>query len=276
MNIIRVEQTDSTNLLLKRIASQQALEEGTVVVASHQTAGRGQHGNQWESEKDKNLTFSLLLYPTSLPLSHHFLLSKLIALAVKDTLEEYAATVNLPSQFSIKWPNDLYFGDRKIAGILIENEWIARQITQSIAGIGLNVNQKLFVSDAPNPISLHQIIHAETDLNRLLDSLLQRIYDWYNPLKSGEYQMISEAYHQSLYRKKGFYTYKDANGLFEAQIQSVADDGFLCLQTDRGEFRRYAFKEVAFVPIFISSFAAASAAPATKPAAVVAPLLTEP
>jgi BirA family biotin operon repressor/biotin-[acetyl-CoA-carboxylase] ligase len=240
MNIIKIKSTASTNLFLKELSEKQFLEEGAVVFTETQTAGRGQAGNDWESEPGKNITCSILFYPVFLPVKQHFLLSETIALGVKKTLDDYIPNV------SVKWPNDIYFENRKIAGILIENELTAQEITQSIAGIGLNVNQETFASNAPNPVSLKQILDVEMDLDSLLEKMVEKLMDEYEKLKAGQTEDISRAYHDSLYRKSGFYAYEDKHGRFIARIQSVSEDGFLHLQTDKGEERRYAFKEVVY------------------------------
>ncbi|MCL1938326.1 MAG: biotin--[acetyl-CoA-carboxylase] ligase [Candidatus Azobacteroides sp.] len=241
MNIIRIESADSTNLLLKEWSEKQRWEEGTTLFARNQTAGRGQMGNHWEAEADKNITCSILLYPVFLPAKQHFLLSETIALGVKKTLDDYTEKI------SVKWPNDIYFEDRKIAGILIENEWIGSEISRSIVGIGLNVNQEVFYSNALCPVSLKQILGKDTDLDALLKNMLRHIEELYGKLKAGEIGLISQMYQESLYRKFGFYPYQDQKGCFEARIQSVSADGFLSLETREGEERRYAFKEVVFI-----------------------------
>jgi len=241
MNIIRVESATSTNLLLKEWSEKQTLEEGTVILARSQTAGRGQVGNQWEAEAGKNITCSILLYPVFLPVKRHFLLSEIVALGVKNALDHYTEKI------SVKWPNDIYFENRKIAGILIENEWTGSKITRSIVGIGLNVNQDIFYSDALRPVSLKQIRGQDVDLNELLAIMLQQIEELYSQLKVGQTEQISTMYQDALYRKMGFYPYQDQMGRFEARIQSVSTDGFLCLETVEGEERRYAFKEVTYV-----------------------------
>jgi len=243
MNIIRVKTTDSTNRLLKELTAEAGLEEGTVVVAETQTAGRGQKGTSWEAETGQNITCSLLLYPTFLPLKQHFLLSKAVALGVKETLDFLFPHL---LSFSIKWANDIYYEDRKIAGILIENELMDNRITQCIVGIGLNVNQEVFASDAPNPVSLKQLTGESTHLDYVLEEMIRRIMCRYQKLKDRQYEEISAVYHDVLYRKNGFFCYEDKNGVFDAQIQSVSDDGFLHLITKEGEERRYAFKEVSF------------------------------
>ena len=244
MNIIRVQTADSTNRLLKELSSSNALEEGSALIAETQTAGRGQKGASWEAAPGQNITCSLLLYPRFLSLKQHFLLAKIIALGVKETLDSLVPHL---SSFSIKWPNDIYCENRKIAGILIENDLMQRQITRSIVGIGLNVNQETFTSDAPNPVSLRQLLGKSIGLDEVLETMLRRIMQWYQRLKDGQFEIISMAYHNALYHKTGFYKYEDKTGIFGAQIQSVSDDGFLNLMTDRGETRCYAFKEVSFV-----------------------------
>jgi BirA family biotin operon repressor/biotin-[acetyl-CoA-carboxylase] ligase len=220
------------------------LEEGAVLVADEQTAGRGQQGTFWEAEAGKNITCSFLLYPAFLSLSRHFLLSEVVALGVKEAIDGLAPQ---HQPFSIKWPNDIYCGNRKIAGILIENDLMQQQITRSIVGVGLNVNQERFSSSAPNPVSLKQLTGRSIPLNIVLDKMLHHIMQWYQQLKDGQFESISTAYHKALFRKTGFYSYADRQGLFNARIESVSDDGFLHLASDSGDRRQYAFKEVAFV-----------------------------
>jgi BirA family biotin operon repressor/biotin-[acetyl-CoA-carboxylase] ligase len=238
MNIINVKTAASTNDLLKELAGQQILEEGTAVVTHAQTAGKGQRGNTWESEPGKNIACSLLLYPAFLPVKQFFLLSEAVALGVKEALDVYA------EGFVIKWPNDIYFREQKIAGILIENEIIGQQFAQAIVGIGLNVNQTVFLSDAPNPVSLKQITGKTQNVNQLSEKLLKAVLFRYEQLKSGDTAHIVRAYHEALYRKSGFHAYKDKQGRFSARIEKITDDGLLHLITDKNEKRSYAFKEV--------------------------------
>jgi BirA family biotin operon repressor/biotin-[acetyl-CoA-carboxylase] ligase len=241
MNIIRIEETDSTNLELAELIRKEPQTEGTVLVAENQTAGRGQSGNYWESESGKNLLFSILLHPDFLNLQHHFLLSELTANSIKQVLDKYIDHV------TIKWPNDIYYQDKKIAGILIENDITGNEITQSIIGIGLNVNQEMFLSDALNPVSLKQILGADIDRDLLLSEITGKLFSSYEELKSGEWENIRDYYHESLYRSSGMYIFSDENGPFNAKIISVADDGVLSLITDNDEIRKYLFKEVSFV-----------------------------
>jgi BirA family biotin operon repressor/biotin-[acetyl-CoA-carboxylase] ligase len=227
---------------LKELAAKKVLEEGTILLAEAQTAGRGQWGTNWEAEPGKNLTFSMIFYPEFLAVKNHFLLSESITLGVATVLSTFVQGI------SIKWPNDIYYKDRKLAGILIENEIMGHTISQSIAGIGINVNQDVFCSDAPNPVSLRQIIGKETDLTLLSKRLSSSILFFYKRLqRGGETESIVHAYHEILYRKEGFFLYKDKAGIFLARLASVANDGLLHLIDDKEVSRRYAFKEVSFV-----------------------------
>jgi BirA family biotin operon repressor/biotin-[acetyl-CoA-carboxylase] ligase len=240
-NIIKIKATDSTNHWLKEHSEKQALDEGATVAAGFQTAGKGQRGNHWESEAGKNITCSIILYPQFLPVKQQFLLSEAVALGLKDAVEQYLRPVE------IKWPNDIYFQDKKLAGILIENELTGQIIDKSVIGAGLNVNQEKFSSAVPKAVSMKQILGKETDLDVLLEQIVNAIMFRYNTLKSGDSESIVSAYHDSLYRKSGFHLFTDKNGLFNAKIELVTDDGFLCMTTDAGEKRCYAFKEASYV-----------------------------
>jgi BirA family biotin operon repressor/biotin-[acetyl-CoA-carboxylase] ligase len=239
--IIKIKKTDSTNRWLKEQSEKQALDEGTTVAAEFQTAGKGQRGNRWESEAGKNITCSLILYPRFLSVKQQFLLSEAVALGLKDAVEQYLPPVE------IKWPNDIYCRNKKLAGILIENELTGQITCKSIIGIGLNVNQEKFSDAAPKAVSMRQILGKETDPDALLEQTVSAVLLRYNLLKFGNYESIVSAYHASLYRKSGFHAFADKNGLFNARIEQITDDGLLHLSTDEGEKRCYAFKEVSYV-----------------------------
>ena len=157
VSILKEKETDSTNNRLAQLCDRENIKEFTTLLVDKQTAGKGQRGNSWESAPGMNLTFSTVLYPSALKAREQFTLSMLIALSVYDTLSTYA------EGFSIKWPNDIYWKDKKICGILIENELEGTYLLRCIAGIGVNINQEHFVSPAPNPVSLKQILGRETD-----------------------------------------------------------------------------------------------------------------
>lgn len=239
---IYLEEVESTNQYIRELCQKQdELEEGSLVWCRKQTKGRGQIGNSWESEEDKNLTFSFILYPEFIHINEQFIISELIAISILEELN------NIASEFSIKWPNDIYWKNKKIAGILIENDLIGAQIKQTIIGIGLNVNQTQFVSNAPNPVSLKQITGKNFILEELLDSIMSTIYSKYLQLISDGNEDIHKLYMNNLYRKDNFYTYRDKNGLFEAKIISVEPSGHLILLDSDQKKRTYAFKEIEYI-----------------------------
>ncbi len=238
--VILLEETLSTNNFLKELCQQENLEEGSIVFTSSQTSGRGQAGNSWESEPGKNLTFSTILFPKEIYAKEQFLLSQLVSLAIADILSEYIPSI------SIKWPNDIYYSDNKICGILIENELESNLIKSSIIGIGLNVNQTIFKSNAPNPISMKQITGKEYDLFILLEKIICRILRYYDSL-STQKEGIASRYKNQLYHSNGFYMFSDKDGEFSARIINVEPDGFLVLETIHKEIHRYMFKQVSML-----------------------------
>ena len=228
--IVHIDETDSTNRWLR----EQGGEENMVVWADYQTAGRGCGTNHWESERGKNLTFSMLLHPHDVPAQKQFHISMAISLALCKALGQHIGDL------SIKWPNDIYWRDGKIGGILIEVTLQGNKVKDCIIGIGLNINQRVFRSDAPNPVSMWQICEQETDCEQLLQEILQAFQEYMGKSNKDEYQSM-------LYRRKGFHPYADKDGAFMAEIIDVEDDGHLLLRDDNGQLRRYAFKEVTFI-----------------------------
>ena len=239
----KVKEITSTNDYLAHLCKESKAKEFYTVIAESQTKGKGQRGNSWESEAGKNLTFSTVLYPTALEANKQFCLSMLAALACHEALDNYI------DGFSIKWPNDIYWKDKKIGGILIENELEGKYIVQTIIGIGLNINQEAFYSDAPNPVSLKQILGVEVKLQEVLMKVVHGIIGGYRQLETNfdvTLQAISTLYRKHLYRREGLFPYRDAQGDFLAEYQNVELDGHLILKDEQGTLRRYAFKEVNF------------------------------
>ncbi len=241
IKFIQLTKVDSTNQYLGVLSSKQNLPELTTVVANYQTSGRGQRGNSWESTDSKNLLFSFLLRPSFLEIKKQFSLSQIISLAIKEELEAHA------KGFSIKWPNDIYWQEKKICGILIENDLIGNQISRTIVGIGININQEEFYSSAPNPVSLKQITNKEYNLSTILENILNRIASYYEQLKDGDSEKIASSYHQSLFRNQGMHLYQDKSGKFMAQIEKVTPEGPIILKDEAGQEREYAFKEVSYI-----------------------------
>lgn len=240
--IDKVSETLSTNELLKSIADRDSVAEGYTVIAVSQTAGRGQIGAFWESQPGQNLTFSLLLRPEFIKADQMFLVSKAISLGIVDYLNSFE------EGFKIKWPNDIYYKDRKICGVLIENQLMGSNIVYSIVGIGLNINQEEFISDAPNPISLYNIIGRKLDLVSELPKLLNQIDVWYQMLADGWQDKIDEAYFSHLYRTDGQYPFRACDGQpFTGTISNVEPNGRLSIVDNNGVTRSFLFKEVEFV-----------------------------
>ena len=233
--IIHIDETDSTNRWLKDFTPPLSAGE-YVAVADYQTAGKGCGSNSWESERGKNLTFSMLIHPEGIAANEQFRITEVVSVALCETLESY-----IYNKVEIKWPNDIYVGDRKICGILIENRLQGPAIKDSIIGIGLNVNQRMFLSDAPNPVSLYQLTGQETDLDALLNGFLAAFE------RMSVSPTISQDYRTRLYRKGIAALYEDASGRFRATLTDVLPDGRLLLTDETGHERSYAFKEIKFL-----------------------------
>lgn len=238
--VVVLDETTSTNDFLKA----RPMPEGAkmlVATARHQTAGRGQGANKWESEAGKNLLLSILVQPTMVPVAKQFVLSMAGALALKEALCRHA------EGFTLKWPNDIYWHDSKISGTLIETSVSGHTLSRCIFGTGINVNQRRFLGDAPNPVSLCSIVGHEIPVEDVLTDVLTAFRKYYRMAAEADYQEVARLYHESLYRRDGFHKYRDAGGTFSARISGVGLDGRLHLTLSGGEERTYAFKEVAFV-----------------------------
>lgn len=223
-----IEQTNSTNTLLKELIAKG--QEPDFIYAGYQTAGRGQTGNSWESEKGKNLICSILLPPNK----NLYFLNIAVSVAILRLFDE---------PLTIKWPNDIYWKDKKLAGILLENAIIGNEVKYTIAGIGLNVNQTEFVSDAPNPVSLKQISGKVYAIDPLMQDLLEAVH---TVLNEPEEAVWSE-YKAHLYRREGYWPFSDQNGTFEAQIEDVLPSGEIVLRDKNGQLHTYGFKQIKYI-----------------------------
>lgn len=247
---INLPTVDSTNSFVREMLSEEgtgqvisasSLPGFTLVVADDQTKGRGQQGNSWETERGKNLTFSLLCHPDFVPASHQFLLSQCMAVAVRNALAKHVDGVE------VKWPNDIYVGDKKISGTLIECDLVGKNIANCIIGVGININQTVFRSDAPNPTSLQLLTGKTHDREAVLSSILNHFLTYYALLTEGKEEAVRLMYKQHLYRREGFHHYRDVRGDFMAEIANVEPTGHLCLRFENGNIVRYEFKEVQFI-----------------------------
>ena len=229
-NIIHLPETESTNAYAVQLFANQRPQEGTVIVADFQTRGKGTDANSWESEKGKNLTFSLILYP-DFGADRQFVFNKAISLGINKFLcKEF-----LNHKVSIKWPNDLYVGDSKICGILIQNSVNGNRFDNVVVGIGLNVNQTVFTSNAPNPVSMKNITGCNYVLNDVLDNLLDCITREYETVQKGRYQEIESAYHAALYRLGEQHEYIIRGEKTSATIFGTNEYGQLLLETQDGK-----------------------------------------
>ena len=236
-----LDETDSTNNYAKQLV-EKGVAEGTVVLAQFQRFGKGQKGNSWESEAGKNLLASIVLYPVFLEAAKQFQLSKIMSLALFDFLCDEKIEV------SIKWPNDIYAGNFKIAGILIENSIKGNVLSSSVIGFVLNLNQIHFFSAAPNPVSLKQLNGKTYPIDFTMEKIMEKLGNWYEKLKKGVSHEIDLAYFSRLYRNKGWHRFKNENLEFEAQIAGIGEFGQLILKNRSGVTSEYGFKEVEFLP----------------------------
>jgi BirA family biotin operon repressor/biotin-[acetyl-CoA-carboxylase] ligase len=234
------EKVDSTNDYLQRMIKDKKLPEGTVVWTSFQTHGKGHDKNTWDSEKGKNLLMSMLLRPGSLRASDQFQISRVISLALVDVIEKYCR------QVAIKWPNDILVGKRKIAGILVENTILDNKIRESIAGIGLNVNQVSFPVYVPSPTSLKTEAGCHFDIPGILKELVGYIERWYEQLIKKDFQMLERAYENALFGHNETLDFEQKGRVFSARMAGTGPEGQLKLEMPGGEIREFGFKEVLY------------------------------
>lgn len=237
-----LKEVDSTNTFLKSILSNsKPVPEGTVIMAEAQYAGRGQRENTWHAEPGKNLTFSILLKPSFLTASAQYDLTRTISLGVYDGLKPL-----LGNQLKIKWPNDIYYGDKKLGGMLIENILQGDRIRNSIIGIGLNINQENFYDNARNATSVKQILQKDYDLKDILSQICSSIEGYYLQLKAGKIDSIRNMYLSRLYWLNETRQFKSNEEVFEGVITDVKANGLLVVSRKAGE-HVYNLKEIEFL-----------------------------
>jgi BirA family biotin operon repressor/biotin-[acetyl-CoA-carboxylase] ligase len=228
--LILIEETDSTNSHVSRLLHSSFPEEGTVVMTHFQKAGRGQRGTGWESAKGENLLVSYCLYPEFLEAGSHFLLNQAVSLAAAEAISQISG-----HQALIKWPNDIILDSGKVAGILIENTLRNGKITQSIAGIGVNVNQQQFQDYVPPAVSIRQVTGEEHDLKVCL-SVLSNCFDkWYTTLRLKQGEKIRKSYLNLLFRKDKISEFVTPTGTVSATIKGVTEDGRLMVEEKNGD-----------------------------------------
>ena len=245
MNIIHLKEVDSTNIYLLNNADKFSNEETTVAVSDYQTAGRGMGTNTWESEPDKNLLFSILIHPIWLEPYMQYIISMAHALSLYDVLSSYSKDV------TIKWPNDIYWKERKISGTRIDGNIQSGRMSDMVIGTGININQSEFNGSAPNPVSLTQITGKTYDRQTILNDIISR-FEHYLSIAKAEWTIrqdcstILTEYHKHLFWKEGIHHYEDANGQFDAEFIEVLPNGIMRLKRTDGTISEYEFKEVKY------------------------------
>jgi BirA family transcriptional regulator, biotin operon repressor / biotin---[acetyl-CoA-carboxylase] ligase len=239
--IIRFGSLDSTNDYCRKLMESGHPEEGTVIVADRQLRGRGLAGNSWESEEGKNLTFSAILHPLFLHPEDQFFLSMSVSLGIVRYLDAFAGNI------TIKWPNDIYAGNQKIAGILIENTIIENSTETSIAGIGININQTSFSNRIPDPVSLKLITGRDMDLDECLAGICKGLNYWYVLLKQGNKQYIRSRYTERLFGINKTGVFRSGDRKFNAIIRGTDNYGRLLLELPDKSIEHYNLKEVRFI-----------------------------
>lgn len=223
------------------IRSQEAVN-GLIVITNEQTAGRGQQGNVWLSAANLNLTFSVIFFPSTYFIADSFYLNIISSLAVSETLERF-----LPSdkQVTVKWPNDIHIGNKKVCGILIENTLRGDKINSVVMGIGINVNQALF--DLPNATSLLQEAGRELNLQEIFIQLCETLEHYYIKLEQGLKSELHSLYLQKLFGLNETRSFADAEGNFSGIIRGITASGELQIEKESGQIQSYSFKQVTFL-----------------------------
>ena len=237
-SIIHLKTVDSTNNYAASNANQPNVQHKTVIMASFQSKGKGQLLNKWQSEKDQNLLLSIFLLPKNISTAQQFDLSRITALAIRDTISYF-----LKSQTSIKWPNDIFVKDKKIAGILIENSVVQSEIDRSIIGIGINVNQSEF--DTLDATSLKLESNSDWDLQRILEFLLYRFDHYFDSIDSHRDE-IRTSFDMHLYKRKEWLSMNNEKlGTFIGRIMATAENGCLLVEDQNAHQHQFNHKEIA-------------------------------
>ncbi|MFC3561383.1 biotin--[acetyl-CoA-carboxylase] ligase [Pedobacter jamesrossensis] len=242
-NFIKLKEVDSTNNYLKILASNsEPLPEGTVIMADNQFAGRGQQESVWQTESGKNISTSIYLKPSFLPLNKQFYLNMAVSLAVAEALSDF-----LPSPVKVKWPNDIYYNKKKLGGILIENTLTGSTIKSAIVGIGLNINQEQFNGELANKAtSVFQILHKQVKLELVTEKIFVYMEKYYLNLKSERYSFLQSNYLNRLLNFNSPASYLQNGQVFEGIIKGIEDSGLLIMAIDK-QTVKFNFKEIEYI-----------------------------
>lgn len=239
-SFVELQKVDSTNLYAERLVTSGKVGEGTIICAEEQTSGKGQGENQWISEPGKNATFSIVLFPGFLLPGEQFLLNEAISMGVLDFLKG----TQIRTAFSIKWPNDIYAGLRKIGGILIRNNICGNRFEWSIAGIGLNINQESFPQDLPNPVSMALLSGEEYPVKDTIRRIAERIEARYLELKEGLTGQLNHEYQEHLLGINSWKKYLADKMEILGAIRGVDESGMLILEMENGSVRKFNHGEI--------------------------------
>ncbi len=243
MYLVKLNAIDSTNSYLKKMSKKGGLEKWTVVSTEYQSAGRGQKGAVWQSDKSKNLICSILVRLNGFKARDQFLLNCAASLGIYNALTKY----NLP-KLSIKWPNDIMSVSKKLGGLLIENTLMHDEINHTIIGIGLNVNQISFSKDLPFAVSIKQLIIKDLDRDVLLNEIVESIQHQFDLIFQKKHKELWEAYDQRLFRKNVAHMFADQQGQkFMGIIKGVSQQGLLIVENEEQTLKTYNFKEITYL-----------------------------
>ena len=241
VKFISLPEVDSTNNYLRNYAAQNELDSSVLLLAGYQTAGRGQHANSWHSKPDKNLLLSLLIEEV-IPVGKAFYLSKITALAIQRLLED-----EIGEKVFVKWTNDIYVADKKIAGVLIENTMKGDKITRSIIGVGLNLNQIEFPKDLPNPVSLKQITGKDYDIEKFGMKFYNNFQETFLKFQQGFFTILDNDYNNCLYKKNQWVGIKTENQNKMVKVLLVNPKGALIVENKKGEQEQFVYGEIQFL-----------------------------
>lgn len=238
-NAVYLPSCHSTNDIAAEIIQNKKAFDGTIVITSDQTAGRGQRGNTWVSFPNQNITISIILKPDFLQAKEQFKLNIAISLGIFDFLCKY-----LNQDLAIKWPNDIYIGNKKMGGVLIENTLSGSRVVFSVVGIGLNINQLEFFSKKATSLKL-ATGKEDFDIEKLLEQLCVCIEKYYLQLKTGNFEIQKKKYLERLFRFGDLSNFSQNGNVFQGKIIDVAETGHLIMKVGE-EIKSFDLKEISF------------------------------
>jgi BirA family transcriptional regulator, biotin operon repressor / biotin---[acetyl-CoA-carboxylase] ligase len=241
-NLIELNSVDSTNAYASKLLSEKVFPEGTVIRADFQSSGKGYAGNLWQSEPGKNLLLSVIFYPSFLAPRHQFFLNQVSSLAVVNTVEAFL----LNDEVRIKWPNDIFVGDKKIGGILIENSIQGQSIVHSVMGIGLNINQQKFEPALSLATSFFKIVLREFSLEEVMHELFSQLEKRYLQLRQQRIDVLQKDYMKKLFRVDELSRFVSGGKKFTGKIAGITGEGKLIIETS-GKHDVFGFKEVEMI-----------------------------